>query len=187
MFFPQSVIASRLVGRRWYLKSHCRNIKYQAPGLLWSSLRLTTDWRVLRSYIKPSLFKPILAPMLRKRLTLRILTIAAALQLGLTATGLPGWQCQFNNSIGIPCPGCGLSTAVAALIRGEWQSAAHTHIFAPVFLIGLIFMGILSVLPVCIYRNILHLMALVEQNTGFATFISIALVGYWGIRIHGLL
>ena len=65
---------------------------------------------------------------------------AAALLLFLAAgwVGLPGGPlytvCAFRRLTGIPCPGCGLTRAMAALARGELLLALHFHPFAPLLI-----------------------------------------------------
>ena len=62
--------------------------------------------------------------------------IAAALAfLALGWFGVPSGVafsiCAFRHLTGIPCPGCGLTRAMAALARGELVLALHFHPFAP--------------------------------------------------------
>jgi hypothetical protein len=65
---------------------------------------------------------------------------AAAVALFLAAgwVGLPSGAgftvCAFRRLTGIPCPGCGLTRAMAALARGELLLALHFHPFAPLVL-----------------------------------------------------
>lgn len=54
------------------------------------------------------------------------------LWLSLAAFLLLAWllthtTCVFRSTIGIPCPGCGLSRAFILLLRGQWQQALHFH------------------------------------------------------------
>ena len=42
--------------------------------------------------------------------------------------------CGFRALTGIPCPGCGMTRAMAALARGEWTAALRYHPFAPLVL-----------------------------------------------------
>jgi hypothetical protein len=123
----------------------------------------------------------------QNRWFLHLLTTAAALQVGLAAGGIQGWQCPIHSTVGIPCPGCGLSSATASLIQGEWRVALQIHFFAPVFVMGFIFMGIFSVLPGQVYHKSLRWLDAFERSTGFATLLSIALVVYWCYKILGLI
>jgi len=43
--------------------------------------------------------------------------------------------CGFYATTGIPCPGCGLTRAIAALARGEIRTALRLHPFAPLLLV----------------------------------------------------
>jgi hypothetical protein len=38
--------------------------------------------------------------------------------------------CLFRRATGIPCPGCGMTRAVAHLAKGEWREAAADHPFS---------------------------------------------------------
>jgi hypothetical protein len=42
--------------------------------------------------------------------------------------------CAFRRVTGIPCPGCGMTRAMAALARGQLVAALHLHPFAPLVL-----------------------------------------------------
>lgn len=42
--------------------------------------------------------------------------------------------CAFRRITGIPCPGCGMTRAMAALARGDFVAALHLHPFAPLVL-----------------------------------------------------
>ena len=40
--------------------------------------------------------------------------------------------CIFRRATGIPCPGCGMTRAFAAMARGEWRAAIEFHPLAPI-------------------------------------------------------
>ncbi len=133
------------------------------------------------------LHRPFISPILQKRWIVLILTGAAALQIWITALGFQGWQCPIYSTLGIPCPGCGLSTATVLLIEGDWLNAMHTHAFSPVFFIGLILIGIFGILPSRFHHKALRRITVIEKRTGFAAYILLGIVAYWGLRLFGLL
>ena len=68
------------------------------------------------------------------RATVLLLASVATLQLWLTWVGLPAWVCPLRTATGIPCPGCGLSRALVALLHGHAADAVALHPFAPLVL-----------------------------------------------------
>jgi hypothetical protein len=44
--------------------------------------------------------------------------------------GLRNSVCLFRHLTGIPCPGCGMTRALAHLAKGEWAAAARDHLLA---------------------------------------------------------
>jgi hypothetical protein len=58
--------------------------------------------------------------------------VAAAVAAWLAALG-PGETtiCLLRNWTGIPCPGCGVTRSIAALVRGDWAEAFSLHPLAP--------------------------------------------------------
>jgi len=128
-------------------------------------------------------YKPFFAPLLQKRRIALILLCAVTLQTVLISVGLRGWQCPIHSTLGIPCPGCGLSTAMTLLIKGDWQRAIHTHAFAPVFLFAFVLMGIVSILPENLHRKVVLQIAAIEKHTGFAAYILLGIIIYWIFRL----
>ncbi len=127
--------------------------------------------------------KPFVALLLQKRKIALILLSAVTLQTALISAGLKGWQCPVYSTLGIPCPGCGLSTAMALLVQGDWQRAIQSHAFAPVFLFAIVFMGIVSILPENLHQKAVLQIAAIEKHIAFATYILSGIVIYWIFRI----
>ena len=55
-----------------------------------------------------------------------ILCVSLALFL-VTAFFISGTICVFRSTIGIPCPGCGLSRSILAALRWQWGTAFQFH------------------------------------------------------------
>ncbi len=141
-----------------------------------------TDNQHVRPLIYRLLFTPVLAPLVQDRRIALILAGVAALQVWLTALGFPGWQCPIKASLGISCPGCGLSSAIALLIQGQWQTAVSVHAFAPVFLIGSLLLLVATVLPDGFHTVFVHWIAWLERCTGIIPLLLISIIVYWVLR-----
>lgn len=60
-----------------------------------------------------------------KRLALVVMVGSAFFPVG----GLGVDLCPFHRTTGLPCPGCGMSRALAALTQGDWVAALGLHPF----------------------------------------------------------
>lgn len=136
----------------------------------------------MRTAITNRFFTPVLTPFMESRTLAFTIVGCAVLQTALVFFGLPSWQCPIRATTGIPCPGCGLSTATSLLFKGRWQESLQTHAFAPVFLLAFVLIAVVNFLPQTQRQNILHIFNKLESQTGFATIIIMAFVGYWGVR-----
>src|SRR5215210_577835 len=96
---------------------------------------------------KPGWPDTTLAALLRdRRLSLGLMGVAAA-QVAAVWAGVGGWPCPLKGALGIPCPGCGLTRASVALLRGEFAASFAAHAFAPVLLLGLAALAVAGFLP----------------------------------------
>src|SRR5437868_2566114 len=129
------------------------------------------------------LFAPTLAPMLARRSVARIISVVAIIQAVLVWAGLPAWPCPFAHAFGVACPGCGLSRATIALVRGDWRTALALHAYAPLLLLALVLFGCASLLPARPRAALVNGVAAVEQRTGLTAFLLIGLIGYWLARL----
>jgi len=132
-------------------------------------------------------FSPLYSKLLESRRESLILAGAGAVHLGLNLMGLPGWVCPIRAATGIPCPGCGLTTASMELLKGDVLGSLHTHAFAPVFVLALLIMLILLVLPDRTRQNLISGIARMEALTGITSWVLLGLFVYWGARLPGLL
>jgi Protein of unknown function (DUF2752) len=123
------------------------------------------------------------ASLLRSRPATALLAGIAALQLGLTAFGLPGWPCPLLHGLGIPCPGCGLSRATIELLRGQWRAALSHHAFAPLLLAATLVIGGTSLLPERFRLALICGIERLERRTGLTALVLTGLVLYWIARL----
>ena len=49
--------------------------------------------------------------------------------------GVSLFPCPFKQLTGLPCPGCGMTHATVALLRGDFRAMLSYHPLAPVFLL----------------------------------------------------
>ena len=135
--------------------------------------------------LRPSnwFFTPVLAPLLQNRRLICIFAAVGVAQLILVATGWNGWQCPIRSAFGIICPGCGLSTAMTLLVKGHWAEAVRMHVFAPLFLMVLVFMAAAIALPAVYLKRLSAGVAALEHKTGITAIMMLGMVLYWLLRV----
>lgn len=138
----------------------------------------STQYRWVKGF-----FTPLLAPMLQNRWLISIFVAFGVAQLSLVYTGLGGWRCPIYETLGVICPGCGMTTAMAMLLKGHWQLAVQTHAFAPVILIVLMLMLIAIPLPAAYLRKFSGSVERLERKTGITAILLLSMVIYWLLRI----
>ena len=133
--------------------------------------------------ISQTLSPPIATAILRdRRLALAVFGFSA-LNLALFVLHLPTWQCPVLHTFGVPCPGCGLTRAIALLFRGEWRASLTMHAFAPLFVIGLAMIGFGALLPSRRRQAFIGTIQTIEQRTAITTALLVALFLYWLVRL----
>ena len=140
--------------------------------------------RSIKSAAGKPLFTPVLAPVMQSRWVIALLSAVILFQVVLTALGLPAWQCPLKTTLGIPCPGCGLTRAMVLLAQGKWLAAVQLHAFAPVGLaIGLLLLtGML--LPAKWKHRAAERVAVVEKRSGIMFWLALGLLIYWICRLE---
>jgi Protein of unknown function (DUF2752) len=124
-----------------------------------------------------------LASLLRDRRVALGLTLVAAAQVAAVASGVGGWPCPVKSALGIPCPGCGLTRASLALLKGEFAAAFRTHAFAPVLLLGLAALAVAALLPAARREAMACAVGRFERRTRAAYVLAAALILYWSVRL----
>lgn len=129
------------------------------------------------------LSQPIVAGILRDRRLALALSGLGGLNLALFALHLPSWQCPVLHAFGVPCPGCGLTRAIALLFKGEWRASITMHAFAPVFVIALMVIGTAALLPDRHRPAFVSNIERLEQRTAIPVLLLAALFLYWLARL----
>lgn len=106
----------------------------------------------------------------------------AAVHMTLVVTGLPGWQCPMRYGLGVPCPGCGLSRGIKALVSGHVEQAIAIHAFAPIAL-GVLALILCTVLGPRTQKNQIIQQVRQLEETGISTLLAVAFMLYWLIRL----
>jgi hypothetical protein len=132
---------------------------------------------------RPRVFPALFAPLLKHRGWTGWIVGGGVLQLALVASGHAGLGCPIREASGIPCPGCGLTTACEELLHGDLGAALATHAFAPVFLLGLATLAVVSLLPAKLHARAVAAIARLEERTGFTVILLVALFAYWALRV----
>lgn len=130
-----------------------------------------------------SIFRPILAALIRDRRVTVVLAGLIALQLGLALLEVPGWQCPTMAVLGQPCPGCGLTRAVVALLHFDIGAALRLHAFAPLAILSAGVVGIAAVLPSPHRDAFVDLIERGERKTGLTGWVLIGFMLYWLARL----
>ena len=125
----------------------------------------------------------MLAPLLLNRRLMGIFIGVGVTQLILVATGLNGWKCPIKSTFGIICPGCGLTTAMTLLVKGQWASAVGMHAYAPVFMVILALMLAAILLPAVYLKKFSTAVAILECKTGITAIMMLGMVLYWLLRV----
>ena len=131
-------------------------------------------------------FTPVLGPLLSNRWLIGLVLGVGLTQLILVAVGIQGWQCPIKQGFGISCPGCGLTTAITLLIKGQWATAVRMHAFAPFFLVALAGGLMAMALPTHYLKKLSAAIATVERKAGITAITILSMLLYWLLRTFAI-
>ena len=94
------------------------------------------------------------------------------------------WPCPVQEVLGVLCPGCVFSTAVVLLLREHWTHALRAHAFAPVFLLGVVPMMMVSLLQDDLHQNVPDWIMALERCVGMVAFPLLGFLDYWVPRLY---
>ena len=130
-----------------------------------------------------ALRRPLLAQLLASRAVCAWIAVAAAAHIALSAAGIGGWPCPIKAATGIPCPGCGLGSASALLLRGHWTSALRVHAFAPVLIAALLAIAVSAFLRKGARESLVAATEKIERTVPVSVIVLGALLAYWLWRL----
>ena len=125
----------------------------------------------------------VLTKLVKDRAVCITITSFAAVQTGLTYLGIDGWICPFRHYMGCPCPGCGLTRASVAMVKGDFKEMLAYHALAPFFMIGLIAIAFGAFLPNQQRERLISLVERIEVKTGLGIAFCAVLMTYWLVRL----
>ena len=132
-------------------------------------------------------FAPTFSNLLSNRRDGLFIAGAGTVHLGLYLAGLPGWSCPIRAVTGVPCPGCGLTTATGQLLHGQIARSLQTHAFAPIFLFAMGFMMLTLLLPENLRKRIITFVSHFESRSGITAWVLLTLMLYWAARLPFIL
>jgi hypothetical protein len=143
--------------------------------------------RIKITWIRSGFFSPVLGPLVQNRQAIVLLAAVTVVQVALTAAGTIAWQCPVKSTLGVVCPGCGLTRAMVLFAQGHWKAAIDLHAFAPIFFGVGIFLVIGSILPAGLQQKIAYQIAAFERLTGIVGLLILSILAYWILRIINLI
>ncbi|MBK8091839.1 MAG: DUF2752 domain-containing protein [Verrucomicrobiaceae bacterium] len=132
------------------------------------------------------LFQPWLAPLLRQRWVCRVLLGVVLLVFIAFTLGWGLWPCPVARFLDLPCPGCGLTRSLTALMRGHLHEMLRLHPFAPfaVLMGGLVTLG--AALPARGAVALADRVEKIERRTGLVAIIFLLFTCFGLLRLLGL-
>ncbi len=92
-----------------------------------------------------------------------------------------------KSTLGVVCPGCGLTRAMVLFAQGHWKAAIDLHAFAPIFFGVGIFLVVGSIMPAGLQQKIAYQITAFERLTGIVGLLIIGILVYWILRIINLM
>ena len=120
----------------------------------------------------------IYASMLRERAICAGLFGAAIILVTANIYGLSIWPCSFHAMTGKPCPACGLTRGMSALVHGDVARAVGWNAFTPAFAFAAALMLVTNLLPSAPRLRLVAWVDRVERRTGIVVILMAIFVIY---------
>ncbi len=128
------------------------------------------------------IYKPMLSPLIRNRRISLAIMIFAIIHVYPGLNDISFWSCPLARSAGIPCPGCGLTRAMEAMLRCDWVMMARFHVFAPLAGLSVVLISVSAFLPRSAGIKLAERVEAIEK-TGVPGVLLVGMVAYWLFRI----
>ena len=138
---------------------------------------------ISRFSVAGGFFVPALGPLLQRRWIIVMLAAVVFAMMAMTASGITTWQCPLRSTLGVPCPGCGLTRAMVLFVHGHWQAAISLHAFAPIVLTAVVLLAIGGTLPARQRQTLAACVTVFEKRTGITMLLVLSALIYWALRI----
>jgi magnesium-transporting ATPase (P-type) len=125
----------------------------------------------------------VMAPMVAQRTMAGWFLGFAFVQLVMTFLNRPFWLCPLREGLSFPCPGCGMTRAMLALCKGDWQTAIEMHAFAPLCVSAVVFVLGTQLLSKTKRMSLANRIQQWEQRTGLTGIVVLTLLLYWLLRL----
>jgi hypothetical protein len=93
------------------------------------------------------------------------------------------WRCPVAALLGVPCPGCGLTRAVLALVAGDIDGAMRLHPLAPVLVVFGLWLAARELVAVA--RPGVRRMCWGGREEGLSALLCGCLIALWIARFFG--
>ena len=130
-----------------------------------------------------ALTKPWLAPLMEDVTVCRLVVGTCGALGAANLVGLPVWTCVFHHFTGLPCPGCGMTRAVSALVRGQWSLAMRFHPFSPAYLIMGVLLAVAALGPHEVRKRLVAKVAWLEARTALPALIVLFTIIFGLLRL----
>lgn len=133
-----------------------------------------------------ALGRPWLALLLRQTVLCRALVGAVAVLALAHVMGFSLFPCYFATITGLPCPGCGMTRATIAFLKGDIRLALAYHPFVPGFLLLGGLMAFCAIAPEKWREAVIRWVSLIEVHTRIPTIFLLAVLIYGLLRMGGI-
>jgi hypothetical protein len=126
---------------------------------------------------------PWFSSLLDQPVMCRVMLATVAVLGGAHLMGWSVWPCVFAATTGLPCPGCGMTRATTALLKGQWGLAMMYHPFSPGFMVMAAFVGWVGLTPKSWCEPVVRLVKSVERRTCLPSLFLVCVFIYGLIRM----